>query len=65
LTDRHVRILAEVARHHQRRLDEHDGDEDTPSAVSVERRDDLETTATRTRARVAAARARRNHPARP
>jgi hypothetical protein len=59
LTDRHVRILARVARHHQRRLDEHDLADDTPSAASQKRRDDLETTATRARANVAAAQARR------
>jgi hypothetical protein len=59
VTDRHVRILAIVARHGQRRLDDHDAAEGAPTAASSERRQDLKTRAKRTRARVAAARARR------
>jgi hypothetical protein len=59
MTDPHVRILAMVARHTQRRLDEYDEIEGTPSAASVKRRQVLKTRAMRTRARVAAAHATR------
>jgi hypothetical protein len=62
MTDTHLRILESMARHDQRRLDEHDATESPPAAGSAERRQDLETQATRTRARVAAAQARRRHP---
>jgi hypothetical protein len=58
LTDRHVRILELVARHGQRRLDDHDAKATEPTA-SEARRHDLATTATRMRARVAAAKERR------
>jgi hypothetical protein len=48
-----------VARHNQRRLDEHDDAEAAPAAGSAERRHDLNATAARSRAQLAAARARR------
>jgi hypothetical protein len=59
VTDAHIKILAMVARQSQRRLDDHDADRGTPDPASVGRRDDLKTRATRTRARVTDARARR------
>jgi hypothetical protein len=59
MTDRHIRILRMVARHNQRRLEDHDAALDTPSAASRKRRQDLKSRASRTRARVAAAQARR------
>jgi hypothetical protein len=62
MTDTHLHILAVVARHSQRRLDEHDAAEGAPRPGSADRRQDLKTRATRTRARVAAAQARRRHP---
>jgi hypothetical protein len=59
VTDRHVRILAKVARHSQSRLDEHDDDDRAQDPASAERRHNLTIVAARTRARVAAAQARR------
>jgi hypothetical protein len=59
MSDLHLRILAMAARVSQRRLSEHDAAERPPSAASAKRRQDLESGATRTRARVAAAQARR------
>ena len=61
MTDTHLRILTTVARHSQRRLDDHDAAEGKTTAGSVERRDDLQRQATRARARVAAAQARRRY----
>jgi hypothetical protein len=61
MTDSHLRILEMAARDSQRRLDEHDAAEGAAAAGSAERRHDLKTRATRTRARVAAALARRRH----
>jgi hypothetical protein len=43
MTDRHVHILATAARQTQRRLDDDDAAEGTPSAASTERRQDLKT----------------------
>ncbi len=57
MSDRHLRILMAAARHSQRRLD--DARDDTSSPRTAQRRRDIEQRATRTRARVAAARARR------
>ncbi|HET6870224.1 MAG TPA: hypothetical protein VFH80_30210 [Solirubrobacteraceae bacterium] len=57
MTDTHLRILESMARHNQRRLDEHDAAEAAPGSAA--RRHDLKTTAARSRAQVAAARARR------
>ena len=62
MTDIHLRILGVMARDNQRRLTEHDAAEVAPAAGTAERRQDLQTTATRTRARVAAAQARRRNP---
>jgi hypothetical protein len=59
MTDRHVRILAMVARRSQRRFDDHTTAITTPSAASSQRGQELERRATRTRARVDAAQARR------
>jgi hypothetical protein len=61
MTDTHLRILEIVARHNQRRLDEHDATEGAPVAESGERRQYLKTRAARTRARLAAAQARRRY----
>jgi hypothetical protein len=63
VTDRHIRILRVVARHRQRQLDDHDAADAVPNAGSTARLHDLEWTAARTRARVAAAEARRRQPA--
>ena len=62
MTYRRIRVLAVVARDARRRLDDDGASEGTPSAASAERRQDLKTTAKRTRSRVAAARARKSHP---
>jgi hypothetical protein len=59
MTDIHLRILGVMARNNQRRLNQHDAVAGPPAAGSAERRHDLQTTATRTRSRVAAALARR------
>jgi hypothetical protein len=59
VSDRHSRILRVVARHRQRRLDDHDAGAGVPDAGSADRRDELERTAARTRARVAAAATKR------
>jgi hypothetical protein len=61
MSDRHMRILAMVARHSQRQLDTHDAIGDAPDAASMKRRHELKQRATRTRARVTAAQARRRH----
>jgi hypothetical protein len=62
VSDRHIRVLRVLARHRQRQLDDHDAVAAEPDAGSVTRREDLQRTAARTRARVAAAEARRRHP---
>jgi hypothetical protein len=61
VSDRHIRVLRVLARHRQRRLDQHDGAA-VAHAGSDARRDDLERVAGRARARVAAAEARRRQP---
>lgn len=61
MTDRHLRILATAARHSQRRLEEHDASETPATAGSGERRRDLRTRATRSKAQLAAAQARRRY----
>jgi hypothetical protein len=48
-----------VARHNQRRVEDHDAAQDTPSPASAERRRDLKSRAARAKARVAASQARR------
>lgn len=58
---RHLRILATVAHHSQRQFDDHDAVAATATAASSARRHDRKLRATRTSARVAAARARRRH----
>ncbi|MEA2251432.1 MAG: hypothetical protein QOC78_2884 [Solirubrobacteraceae bacterium] len=63
MSDRHVRILRVMARHRQRRLDEHDATPTPdPDAGSAARRDDLQRTAAVTRARVVAAEVRKRRP---
>jgi hypothetical protein len=59
VTDAHIKILAMVARKSQRRLDDHDAARGTPDPAYAGQRHDLKTRAKRTRARVAAAQARR------
>ncbi len=61
MSDRHTRILEMAARHSQHQLDEHDAIDAIPNAASKKRRQDLKQRATRTRARVTAAQARRRH----
>jgi hypothetical protein len=60
MSDRHVRILAMMARRSQRALDRHDGIA-APEASLSPRGADLRQRAARTRARLAAARARRRY----
>jgi hypothetical protein len=62
MTDRHMRVLRVVARHRQRKLDDHDAAEAVADVTSTSRRRDLAKVAARTRARVAAANARRGAP---
>jgi hypothetical protein len=62
MSDRHIQILRVVARHRQRKLDDHDAVANTPDPTSTSRRRDLARVATRTRARLAAAEARRGSP---
>jgi hypothetical protein len=59
MSDRHIRILRVVARHRQRKLDDHDAAANIPAATSASRRRELALVAKRTRARLAAAEARR------
>ena len=61
MSDPHIRILRQVARHRQRDLDDHDDADHLGDPASTARRQDLAQTATRTRARVAAAQARRRY----
>jgi hypothetical protein len=60
MTDVHLRILRLLARQRQRELDEHDA-AGHPDASSGGRRHELERSAGRTRANVAAAEARRRY----
>jgi hypothetical protein len=64
MTDLHIRVLRDVARQAQRRLDAHDTVEHAGSAASLNHlREHLDDTASRTRARLTAAEARRRgHP---
>jgi hypothetical protein len=59
MSDQHIRILAAQARHSQRELDAHDAAGEHPDPGFVRRRRELEGRAERTRASLAAARARR------
>lgn len=61
MTDVHIRILSLVARSTQRDLDDHDATDRAADAASALRRQDLARTATRTRARVTEAQARRRY----
>jgi hypothetical protein len=62
MTDRHMRILRNIARQTQRDLDHHNTHEPAGNAASTGRRDYLEHAAKRTRGQVAAAEQRRNQP---
>jgi len=62
MTDVHLRILRLLAKQRQRELDNHDAAEPTGDAASPGDRRDLDRAAWRTRARVAAAEARRRYP---
>jgi hypothetical protein len=62
VSDRHSRVLRVVARHRKRRLDDQRAATAVPDTGSADRRDDLERTAARTRARVAAAATKRRKP---
>jgi hypothetical protein len=62
MSDRHARVLRVVARHRQQKLDDHDAAVDLPNAKSTARRRELAWVAARTKARVAAADARRGTP---
>jgi hypothetical protein len=61
VSDLHLHILNLVAHRNQRELNHHDAVNHVGDAASAARRQDLERTATRTRARVAAAQARRRY----
>jgi hypothetical protein len=61
MTDVHLRILRLLARQRQRELDEHDTADESGGAASTGRRRELERSAGRTRANVAAAEARRRY----
>ncbi len=61
MSDLHLRILRLVARRTQRALDEHDAGDHVSDAASTARHQDLARTATRARARVADAQARRRY----
>lgn len=62
MTDVHLRILRLLATQRQRELDDHDGADHTGDGGSAGRRRELEQAAGQTRARVAAAEARRRYP---
>jgi hypothetical protein len=63
MPDIHLRILTAAARHDRRQLAAHDHRASArPGTVAMRRRIDLASRASRTRSRVAAARARRNLP---
>ena len=59
MSDLHLRILTAAARQSQRELDKHDGAEAARAVGGKQRRTYLSERLTRTRSRVAAARARR------
>jgi hypothetical protein len=59
MSDRHVRILAMLARRSQRQLDAQGPVSSTEDVAAVQQRVNLRLRAARTRARLAAARARR------
>lgn len=59
MTDRHMRILRQIARQTQRELDHHNTLEPAKDADSTNRQDYLEHAAKRTRGHVAAAEQRR------
>jgi len=59
MSDPHIRFLAMIARDSQRQLEHHDALASIPDAAFAQRRQGLEERARRTRARLAAARARR------
>jgi len=59
MSDRHLRILRLVANARQRALDDHDAADHTEQSVAVVRRRHLKRVATRTKARVTEAQARR------
>jgi hypothetical protein len=62
MSDRHIRILRAVAHRRQQQLHDLDAPDGRPEVIgSTVRRHDLERTAARTRARLAAAQARRRH----
>ncbi|HET7379174.1 MAG TPA: hypothetical protein VFJ24_03940 [Gaiellales bacterium] len=62
MSDRHMRILRQVARQSQRALERHDAADHVGDAASTGRREYLARGATRTRARVADAEQRRDRP---
>ncbi len=62
MSDLHLRILRMVAKHRQRELDDHDATDQSSDPASAGHRRDLERTAGRTKANVAAAEARRHYP---
>jgi hypothetical protein len=61
VSDLHLRILRLVAHRNQRELDAHNTTDPGERAASTARRHDLAQTAARTRARLAAAHARRRY----
>lgn len=62
MSDSHIRILLAVAHSRQQQLDDYDDSHPRPhNPGSAARRRDLAKTAARTRARLAAAEARRRH----
>jgi hypothetical protein len=61
VSDLHLRILRLVAHRNQRELDDYDAVAHAGGPASSARRQDLARTAARTRARVAAAQARRRY----
>jgi hypothetical protein len=61
VSDPHIRILRLVAHQSRRDLDDHDAVDHIGDTASTGRRQDLERIATRTRARVADAQARRRY----
>jgi len=61
MTDVHLRILRLLSKQRQRELDDHDRADQAGDRGSADRRRDLEQAAGQTRARVAAAEARRGY----
>lgn len=62
MTDLHLRLLRAVAKQRERDLDDHETADHTGDAAAAVDRRDLERAADRTKASVAAAEARRDHP---